>query len=85
MRTYNDGIYKRISKRDAEKRYYAGQTIYILPCKIIPGNIGFPLIGIDIKSCDFNTWEHVTNEATYYNCNRDIGYYLSYYIKTEVQ
>lgn len=83
MRTYNDGTYKRISKKDAEKRYNAGQIIYLLPCKLSPHNPFFQ--PFSVYNTSDTTWDAVINNAIYYNCNAAQGYYLSYYIKAEVQ
>lgn len=83
MNTYNDSMYKRISKKDAEKRYNAGQTIYLLPCKLNPHNIWFQPLYANKESCDNATWEHIVNDAAGYNCNAAQGYYLSYYLKID--
>lgn len=83
MNTYNDGMYKRIGKKDAENRYNADQTIYLLPCKLDPCNPWFQPLYANKESCDNAAWEHIVNKATVYNCNATQGYYLSYYLKLD--
>lgn len=94
MRNIEIGGYIRISKKEAEKRYNAGEIIRLCACKVSPVNMWsvyfdcqkeeFPHIGND----GFNTivprnreFETVVNAFCWYNCNYETGYYPAYYVK----
>lgn len=94
MQNIEIGGYIRISKKEAEKRYNAGEIIRLCACKVSPVNVWgvyvdcqkeeFPHIGND----GFNTivprnreFETVVNAFRRYNCNYEIGYYPAYYVK----
>lgn len=94
MRNIEIGGYIRISKKEAEKRYNAGEIIRLCACKVSPVNVWgayvdcqkeeFPHIGND----GFNTivprnreFETVVNAFRWYNCNYETGYYPAYYVK----
>lgn len=70
---------KRIDKREARKRYYKGEDIYIEPCKLNPASKWLTHIIINILSGSGNFSTAVDN-FEYYNCNKATGTYASFYV-----
>lgn len=79
---YNDGTFKKVTKNTALKAFNAGLDIYMLPCKANPKSYW-------INPAKFNkkmvfdagrTIESVINEYTFYNCNNQLGNYITYYV-----
>lgn len=70
---------KRVDKREARKRYYRGEDIYIEPCKLSPVNKGLTHIIINILSGSSNFSIAVSNFERY-NCNKATGTYASFYV-----
>lgn len=70
---------RRVDKRVARRLHGSGQTVYCIPCKYRVPNEWFALMRI-LPEYDFDSF---VNEATYYNCSWETGYYLAYYIKGE--
>ena len=76
------GGFIRISKREAERRYNAGETVRFCACK----REAFSPIAGD----GFNTvvprnreFETVVNAFRFYNCNGETGRYPAFYVKME--
>ena len=90
MKMYRVNGYKRISKKNAERRYNDGETIYLCPHQLRPGKPWYPEVGIvkgdKVDDCQYfvvasDDFEKVVSEFTYYNCNYEVGHYPAYYIK----
>lgn len=90
------GGFIRISKREAERRYNAGETIRFCACKLSPVNIWGCFCDCCreavslIVSDGFNTivarnreFETVVNAFRFYNCNGEMGRYPAFYVKME--
>lgn len=77
----------RINKNKARKYYNKNKkNLYILPCKIYPcfNNKWIQPINI-VKSGSYNgdpdlDFDNRINAYTFFNCNYELGYYLSYYV-----
>lgn len=97
MRKISVDGFIRISKKEAERRYNAGEIVRMCACNMSPVNIWgafadcvkteFPAVGGD----SFNTivprsreFETVVNAFRFYNCNRESGYYPAFYVKEAV-
>lgn len=75
----------RIKKPLARKMYYSGHTITVVPCKCGVDNIVAKTdmnYLLDSKCGDdmTNRFDRVVREFEYYNCNKETGYYVSYYV-----
>lgn len=86
--TDNKGIsWTRVSKRRARALYDAGHEVIITPVYVDPFNMWRPHARISNKrqwGCDV-TFDSITNEYEYYNCNsNELGRYPAYYVRTEV-
>jgi hypothetical protein len=69
----------RISKAAARKHYDAGEQILLCPCNLVPlssWNTGFIVKQYSKHPTDFETY---VNKFTFYNCNNETGYYLTFY------
>jgi len=73
--------YTRITQRTAKKLFNNGVIIHLLPCKV-----GFNSMWV--KPCDIKktadtseTFDKHINAYHYYNCNSELGTYISYYTK----
>ena len=71
----------RVYKPIAKKIYNHNLPVYFIPCNMRPLNQFFDS-GSWIKktSADNASFEQIDNSFTYYNCNRESGYYAAYYI-----
>lgn len=94
MKFYKVNGFARIAKKNAERRYKNGETIYLCACNLKPGVPWHPELAISKygfidESCgepeffmgtddDFN---RVVNEFSYFNCNNRSGKYPAYYIR----
>lgn len=82
MRNIEIGGYIRISKKEAEKRYNAGEIIRLCACKVSPVDVWG--VYVDCQKEEFprnREFETVVNAFRRYNCNYEIGYYPAYYVK----
>lgn len=83
--TQGNRVFERVSKTTAKKLFGKGIDVYALPCKCNPnspwykGFVNHPISHIDNTCCerDFNTWY---NMYSYYNCNKETGKYISFYV-----
>lgn len=83
--------YIRISMRNAEKRFENGETIFLCPFKLRPGEYwypetaiaknGFPLCDGRVYKANSSVFREAVDEFTHYNCNYSVGEYPAYYIK----
>lgn len=76
MNLIENAQFKRITKGVARKLFNKGHDVYVLPCNVRLDSIWVSPTLIP-KEYDF---DKVINEYTYYNCNRELGTYCSYYI-----
>lgn len=91
MRNYeyneNGVLYRRISKKTAEKAYISGKTVVLCAVNLIPWRFGIPINRksrerftadeIGVKN-DFNNY---VNSFEYYNCiNSETGKYTAFYV-----
>ena len=88
------GGFIRISKREAERRYNAGEIVRFCACKLSPVNIwgcfcdckreAFSPIasnGFDTVVPRNREFETVVNAFRFYNCNGETGRYPAFYVK----
>ena len=78
---FNDGNYKRVTKRTANKLFNTGTTIYLLPCKASMYSIWFSPYPFNINACEDMDFTKIVNSFEYYNCNNELGKYTSFYVK----
>lgn len=87
--TYKDKSLIRINAKKARKIYmnpktYNGITLYILPINAdyeSPWINGFFELEMDFCNMDAIDNLNYINELIYYNCNKELGDYLKYYIE----
>lgn len=86
--------YRRITKKEATRRYNAGEMVRICAVNLSPVNMWGAFIDaitdsitpistdgfntVVARNKDFNT---VVNAFTYYNCNAETGRYPAYYVR----
>jgi len=84
MKQYRTNGIVRISKQMAQRMYANGVDIMLLPCKLNPETpfIKNAWINNHMKEdeieMEFNT---LCNAYRYYNCNKEAGEYISFYIR----
>lgn len=79
MKAYYDGNWERITKRMARTLVTQGKKVFMYPCKGNPSNTFFAqpcLIQVE----EDNSFDTMVNRFEYYNCNREMGRYASFYI-----
>ena len=78
-------IYRRVSHREALKRFLRGENITFTPCYTSPAS---PVYRLAISMCvdrkddncsDLEYWQRLKNSYEYYNCNNELGRYIAYY------
>ena len=74
--------YVKVRKNVAREMYYQGMYINILPSKVPMNNkfISPAIVNFFDNHTDF---EVLVNAFMYYNCNKELGYYPHYYVKSE--
>ena len=81
MRQIETKNFKRISKAAARKIYENHGEIYMCACNVHPENSYGLLLG------PVNTWypfDNMVSQATFYNCNAELGQYLAFYVRKGV-
>lgn len=73
--------WKKINKRVAEGIFNSYGTVYLLPNKMHPDNIWVHPLGVNLE-CEL-TFDGAVNAFRYYNCNRECGTGVAYYVKEE--
>lgn len=68
----------KIDKTRARKEYNAGRNVYLLPSKAILGSMWIQPYMIN-NSCG-KEFEVILNEFSYYNCTKETGLRINYYI-----
>ena len=86
MRNIKIGRYEQVSKPMAKKLFEQGVDILIVPSNVNPMNvwgIGATLNKkADCKSIETTMadyFQYEVNTMIYYTCNRELGYYVSFY------
>lgn len=69
----------KISKREAAIRYYNNENIYLLPSKARLGSCW--ISPVCISRDEDSTFEKKVNAYRYYNCTRETGLVVHYYIE----
>lgn len=69
---------KRVDKREARKRFYEGEDIYLKPCKINPTSkwVDYAIANKTLSGF----FDSLVNVFEYYNCNNKTGTYASFYV-----
>ncbi len=85
MREYVGKDLIRISKRMARELYEYGYKVYFCPCNLNPENPCWSLGIWENKYLwgQYEDFDKLCNEYTYYNCNSETGEYISFYIKKD--
>lgn len=75
MNKISVGGFTRITRKEARKRYNAGEVVRLCAVKLSPVNMW----GCFADCCrEFDT---VVNAFTFYNCNVETGRYPAFYVK----
>ena len=70
---------QRVNKTTARKAYEAGKRVYAYPCNVNPESCWYaPCLWLEKEE---NDWDKAINYFIYYNCNKEVGKYLAYYIE----
>ena len=81
MSTNNGPIHvKRIDKREARKRFYEGEDIYLKLCKINPTSEWVDDVITNKRALRGFFFDSLVNTFEYYNCNNKTGTYASFYV-----
>lgn len=75
--------YKRITKKEAARRYNAGEIVRICPANVSSVNMwGMFSDTVNNRTGSICTeFETVVNAFAYYNCNSETGKYPAYYVR----
>jgi hypothetical protein len=74
---YKGERYSQVQKRTAEKCFNDGELVYLMPSRYFPG-VWMDFTIISNKTSNF---ESVVNQFKYYNCTKETGKRVNYYIK----
>lgn len=74
---------KKVNVTTAKKVFNAGNTVYLLPNKVKLDNAWIKPFAIDSETSLGKSWENIINSYAYYNCNKDTGTNIAYYIDAE--
>ena len=77
--------YAKISKTIARKLYNKGVTLILAPCNTFPklSDTTFPKFWVRISNEYGGNFDAYVNQFEYFNCNSELGYYSSFYVKKE--
>lgn len=83
MNKISVGGFTRITRKEARKRYNAGEVIRMCAVKLSPVNMWGCFAdccreALSPRSREFDT---VVNAFTFYNCNAETGRYPAFYVK----
>lgn len=70
---------EKVDKQRARKEYNAGNNVFLLPSKAVPGSIWIQPFKIN-KNTLQRDFETVLNEYAYYNCSTETGKRVTYYL-----
>lgn len=74
----------KISKRVAKELFNAGTEIAVLPSKLNPNSVwGKSYVSWMTSNGEENAFDKLCNAVRYYNCNKELGMGLAYYMKDE--
>ena len=85
-------MFLRISKHEAKRRFFAGETIVLCPHKLRPGFPFAPHVYVNGAECrkqsygmpsDAELWQRMYNSFCYYNSSWETGYYPAYYLEKQ--
>ena len=80
----NENEWLRVDKRNARRRYEAGETLIICADNLPP--VGAYSFGVAINKNSFRNFDAVTKEYTLLNCyNIETGYRPAYYRRLSVE
>ena len=68
---------KRVQRRTAFNAHLKGQTVYVFPCNIRPGNLWAQASRVDANEA-FDTF---VSAFEFFNCNSTAGRYPSFWVK----
>lgn len=71
----------KVDKRTAKKEYDKGNKVYLLPSKALPGSVWITPTSVN-KQCG-KSFDTIINEYSYYNCNKETGLRVTYYINEQ--
>lgn len=73
----------KVTKKVAEEKFNAGLEICVLPSKLNPASeYGKSMTSWITKPADEpNAFEKLCNAVRYYNCSKELGMGLAYYVK----
>lgn len=74
-------ILVKVDKRTASKEYNKGNTIYLLPSKALPGSVWITPTSVS-NQCG-KSFDTIINEYSYYNCSKETGLRVTYYINKQ--
>lgn len=76
--------WRRVSKRRARLAYARGETVHLVPVRMIPGG----MFGMDVRANDApfvraaESWAQRVRWFAFYNCGgHECGRYLAYYVR----
>lgn len=82
------GGFTRITKWKAKGYFAEGKDVYMLPNRLSPANIWMPpalMTRPDDEDGEIhnnaNLFERIENAYSYYNCNFEVGDYVSFYVR----
>lgn len=82
----NGETMERITKTAAKKEWLSGARVYICACNMNPASpwgVGAEICRKYVSTVSDDDapgyWESLINEARFYNCGREAGYYLAFY------
>ena len=70
----------KVDKKTAVKEYNKGKEVYLLPSKAVPGSIW--IVPTMITNQCGKEFCAVINEFSYYNCTKETGLRVNYYINS---
>lgn len=76
-------MFRKITKREARKRYDENLPIHLIACKMKPGypfNLGMTIFPSECKAVG-QDFDAAIGEFSLYNCANDVGYYPAYYVE----
>ena len=70
-------MYKKINRTAACKELAAGNSVIFVPCNCSP----YSMFAARVSNDQTTTFDTIVNTFTYYNCNKETGRRLHYYIE----
>ena len=79
MNKYETKNLIRVNKTVARKLYNLGFDVGLCPCKVNPESPWGVIIMVNKNRYDY-TFDKMVDKFSWYNCNRELGQYVAYYI-----